>query len=83
MPLAKETKYKTNKRTVSNKSLRDMTNTKLEDLIAYPAFFIKGTKNPPKQESTWSPRLYFLASLAISTMGSITPWGNCGADPTS
>ena len=60
-----------------------MTNTKLEDLIAYPAVFMKGIKNPPKQESTWSPRLYFLASLAISTMGSITPWGNCGVDPTS
>ena len=96
----------------------------------YPASFINGTRNPPKQQSTWTPVLYFLPSwnnkaflnlqlpktmfprframenitlmekrcfkgfngldcfknhrtLAISSIGSIMPWGNDGHEPTS
>ena len=39
--------------------------------------------NPPRQASTWQPAPCSAASAAISGIGSITPCGNVGAEPTT
>ena len=39
--------------------------------------------NPPRQASTWQPTPRSAASAAISGIGSITPCGKPGADPTT
>lgn len=41
----------------------------------YPARFMNIIRNPPKHASTCNGILYFLASFAIFSMSSITPYG--------
>ena len=47
-----------------------------------PASSIKMIRNPPKQASTCSGILYFTANFDSSSIGSITPTGKFGAEPT-
>ena len=47
-----------------------------------PASSINGVKKPPRHESTCRGILYLTASFDNSSMGSMAPLGNCGADPT-
>lgn len=65
---------------------------KLDNLILYifsmtskikcKAIIIR-THEPPRQASTCTGISSSKPSAPISRMGSITPWGYCGADPTS
>jgi hypothetical protein len=57
----------------------NQTNTNRE---TYPAFSMKGTRKPPRQQSTWRPIRWRRASLARASMSSTAPCGKLGAEPT-
>src|SRR4029077_12492626 len=48
-----------------------------------PSLAMEVSVPPPMQASTWQLMSRRAASAAISGIGSITPCGYCGADPTS
>eukprot|EP01139_Manchomonas_bermudensis_P016835 Amastigsp_a514539_140.p5 type:complete len:121 gc:universal Amastigsp_a514539_140:667-1029(+) len=48
-----------------------------------PSRLSHGIKNPPRQQSTWKPMRRAAQRAAISSMGSIVPCGNAGAEPTA
>ena len=55
---------------------------KSKSSVSKPAFSRKGTRNDPRQQSTWRGTLRFRASLERDEMSSIMPWGKLGAEPT-
>ena len=50
--------------------------------IGRPSFSANGRKKPPRHASTWHHTPFFVASAAMSLMGSMTPCGYGGALPT-
>ena len=55
---------------------------KLKTQRTYPAFSMKGTMKPPRQQSTCRPMLLRRAILASAWMSSMAPCGKLGAEPT-
>ena len=48
-----------------------------------PSRAAQGRTKPPRQASVWKPTPRSRASSDSSAIGSITPWGNEGDEPTT
>lgn len=55
---------------------------KSKGTVGKPAAERKGTRNEPRQQSTWRGMCRRRASLEREAMSSMMPWGKLGAEPT-